>query len=774
VSFSKTIFKAITLLLISVKGITQQSQPPIGQWREHLPYKSAIDVAGNTGKIFCATPYSLFSIDAADNSVERMSRITGLHETGVSGICYDEMNDKLFIAYKNSNIDIIYRNDIYNVPDIKRETIVGDKTIYDIFSFNGNFYLSTGLGVIVIDAEKYEVKDSWFIGNTGGHIKVNGFTVGNSFFYTATEEGLKRTSLNTTDPANYLNWQNLSGANGLEAGSCADVLAVQNKIIALKNDSLFLQNGNNWNLFFTEAGWLIQNINASSGKILISQRKNDGTAKITSLNADGTVARIIQQPGLISFPKNAILINNNYWVADSTGGLTKFMSSGFENYQLNSPQSIASGEIIFSNNIFYATSGSVNNNWQKQNNKDGIYKFADGQWTNFNRLLFPQLDSMPDFITVAVDKRDETIWAGSYGGGLLHIKTTNSLEIFKQNSSINQASFDPGSYRVSGLAFDGENNLWIANYGAAQNIVVRKNDGSWKNFTPPFPLLENSVSQILLDDENQKWIVSPRGNGLICFNDNHSIDNTADDKWKLYKSGSGLGNLPSNHVFCVAKDKNDFIWIGTDDGIGIVQCPGQVFSSSGCDAFLPVVQQGGFNQFLFKGEEVRSMAVDGADRKWVATKNGAWLISPEGDKIIYRFTEENSPLLSNDVKRIAIDGKTGEIYFATVNGICSFRSTATEGGEKNENVLVFPNPVPPVYGGTIAIRGLVNNAIVEITELDGRLVYQTRALGGQAIWDGKDYKGRKISTGVYLVLVSDDGRKENLATKIIFINPQTP
>jgi hypothetical protein len=166
--------------------------------------------------------------------------------------------------------------------------------------------------------------------------------------------------------------------------------------------------------------------------------------------------------------------------------------------------------------------------------------------------------------------------------------------------------------------------------------------------------------------------------------------------------------------------------------------------------------------------------VDGADRKWIGTKNGAWLISNEGERVIYRFTETNSPLLGNDVRSIAINGKTGEVYFATANGICSFRSTATEGGERNENVLVFPNPVPPGYNGTIAIRGLVNNAIVKITELDGRLVYQTRALGGQAVWNGRDYRGRIISSGVYLVLVSGDGRKENLVTKIIFLNPPTP
>ncbi|HEY5966582.1 MAG TPA: two-component regulator propeller domain-containing protein [Chitinophagaceae bacterium] len=769
-SLRQSIITFYTLFTFLPRGISQDSIPPIGQWRDHLPYHSAIDVSAGNNKIFCATPYSVFNIDLSENSVSRMSRINGLNETGVSAISYNEISDKLFIGYRNSNIDIVYRNDIFNIPEIKLDNIVGDKTIYNVFPSGKYFYLSTGLGILVIDADKYEVKDSWFIGNNGGQVKVNGFTADNSFFYAATYEGLKITSINTVDPANYLNWQNISGVNGLAAGVCNNVINVQSKIFVSKNDSVFVLNGFNWNLFFTEPAWQILNIHSSSGKIIICQKKNDGRAKVTSLNIDGTIARTIQQPGSIVQPKKTILVGNDYWVADSSGGLTKFMSVGFENYDLNSPQSIATGEIVFVNNTFYATAGSVNENWQKQNIKDGIYKFSERQWTNYNNKHFAQLDSLPDLISVAIDPRDETAWTGSYGGGLLHIKDGNSFEVFKQNSPIGQATFDPGSYRVSGLAFDKENNLWISNYGAAQNIAVRKNDGNWKTFALPFALSENAVSQIVVDDEDQKWIVSPKGNGLIVFNDNKTIDNAADDKWKLYRSGAGIGNLPTNNVLSIAKDKNGFIWIGTNDGIAVVQCPQNVFLSQGCDAVLPVVTQGGFNQYLFKGEEVRSVAVDGADRKWVATKNGAWLVNAEGDKVIYRFTETNSPLLSNDVKRIAIDGKTGEIFFATANGICSFRSTATEGGETNNNVLVFPNPVPPGYGGTIAIRGLVNNAIVKITEMDGRLVYQTKALGGQAVWDGKDYKGRRISSGVYLVLVSDEGRKENLATKIVFIS----
>ena len=110
------------------------------------------------------------------------------------------------------------------------------------------------------------------------------------------------------------------------------------------------------------------------------------------------------------------------------------------------------------------------------------------------------------------------------------------------------------------------------------------------------------------------------------------------------------------------------------------------------------------------------------------------------------------------------------MYFATTKGICSFHGAATEAPATNSNVLVFPNPVPPGYSGTIGIRGVAENSIVKITELNGRLVYQTNALGGQAVWDGKDYKGRKISSGIYLVLVSTTDKTEKIVSKIIFIS----
>jgi len=751
-------------LFIANVAFSQQSLPPIGNWREHLPYQSAIDVAAGNNMIYAATPYSLFGVDLTENSVERMSKITGLSETGISAIDYDAVNEKLFIAYTNSNIDIIYRNDIYNVPVIKQDNIVGDKKIYNIYSRSGLFYLSTGLGVIVIDGTRYEVKDSWFIGNGGSKVKVNGFSSDGTFFYAATVEGLKRIALNNPNPADFNNWQLLSGVNGLSNGEIKNVIAAQTKTIVLKNDSLFWLNGNTWNLLYQDS-WMITNVNASGNKIFLCEKQINGSGRVIVLNNDGTVANTFSQQTGIAIPKKAIVVSNDYWVADSTECLSKFNPSFSAQYKLNSPNSIALGDIKIEDEVLYALSGSVNSSWTGQNNKNGFYQFKENTWTNINLKNSPQLDSLPDLISLAIDKKDKSGWIGSFGGGLLHIKGINSFEIFKQNSPL----LNSGSYRVSGLAFDNDDNLWLSNYGGNQILHVRKADGNWKSFTVPINITGNRVSQVLIDDDNFKWIVSPLGNGLICFDDNRTIDNIADDKWRLLYSGGGNGNLPSQDVFCVEKDKDGFIWVGTANGIGVIQCGPAIFSANGCDAFWPIVQQDNFADYLFKGEEVRSIATDGANRKWVATRNGAWLISADGEKVIYNFNESNSPLLSDDVRRITIDGKTGEVFFATAKGICSFRSTATEGKEKNDGLIVFPNPVPPGYSGSIAIRGVANNAIVKITELNGRLVYQTRALGGQAVWDGKDYRGKKIESGIYLVLISDDGRKENASTKIVFI-----
>jgi hypothetical protein len=741
---------------------------PVGEWREHLEFQPASRVSTSADKIYVASKFGVFSVAKDDNTIERFSKVTGLNDAGVSTIRYNSSTEQLLIAYNNSNLDLLYRNDIINIPFILRSTINGDKRIYDITFVNDKAYLSTGLGIIVVDLKKYEISNTYFIGNNGAQVKVNGFAADANRFFAATDEGVKVANQNAANLADFNNWSLLS--NGIPAGAVKNVFALQNKVYAQSGNRLYQLNGNIWSIVYDD-GYRWENVNASADAILICEENfNWGVRRVVVFNpSTNSVSQVIENNSALQFPYQASKNGNEILVADFGKGLVRVNGSSAVNIQLNSPFGPLDGDMIFADNTLFVGGGSINEAWNYRFNYTGFFTFKNDVWTNYSRPAIPWMDSIQDIITIAVDPRDKKIYAGSFRGGLVEFESPTKYKIYKQGTAIGETIGDQNSYRVGGLAFDTENNLWISNFGAPNNFVVKKADGTWKQLRVPFVIIDNMVGGIVIDDFNQKWIQVPQGNGVYVFNHGASIDNTADDRWKWFRTGRGNGNLPGNLVNAIAKDKDGFIWLGTDKGIGIVQCPGEVFAATACETFQPVVQFDNFAGLLFQDEEVKALAVDGANRKWVGTRNGVWLISADGEKVIKRFTAQNSPLLSNEIIRIAIDPVSGEVFFSTFNGICSYRSTATEGTEMNENVLVFPNPVPSGFKGQIAIRGLANNSFVKITELNGRLVYQTRALGGQAVWNGNDYKGMRVSSGVYFVLVTDEAGQEKARTKIVFV-----
>jgi hypothetical protein len=762
--------KGVVSFLVCLLVLKAAAQlQPVGSWREHLEFRPATKIALSPDAAYVASKFGVFSVSLADNVIERLSKVNGLNDIGVRTIGYNQSTGQLLIAYNNSNLDLLYRNDVINIPYIFRSNVNGDKTINEISFVNDKAYLSAGLGVIEVDLKKYEISNTFYIGAGGGQVKVYGFAADATRFYAATEEGLKAANRNSPNLSDYRNWTLLSNANGLPNGPVKQVLFLQNKIYVQYFSSLYVLNGNQWDLLYNDNfNW--RSLNASDGSLLITEERNSWNEKrVMVLNSNGTVQQIIENNNQLQFPLHAAKNGNEFFVADDGKGFFRVNGSSFTNIANNSPYGAQDGELFFYKNTLHVAGGSINDSWNYQFNGTGFFTYKEDLWTAYNRFTLPWMDTVLDVISIAVDPRDDKIYAGSFGGGLVEFQSATNYKIYKQGSNIGVTIGDPTSYRVGGLAFDGENNLWISNFGAADNFVVKKADGTWKKLRVPFLINDNMVGAILVDDFNQKWIQVPQGNGLFCFNHGTSIDNTGDDRWKWFRTGRGNGNLPGSFVNCMVKDKDGFIWLGTDKGIGIIQCAGDVFTSNGCEVFQPIVQQDNFAGLLFENEEVKSIAVDGANRKWVGTRNGVWLISADGEKVIERFTAENSPLLSNEIIRIVIDPVSGEVYFSTFNGICSYRSTATEAGETTGKVLVFPNPVPSGYSGTIAVRGVANNSIVKITELNGRLVYQTRALGGQAVWDGRDYRGGRAASGVYLVLATDESGVEKTVSKIVFL-----
>ena len=179
-----------------------------------------------------------------------------------------------------------------------------------------------------------------------------------------------------------------------------------------------------------------------------------------------------------------------------------------------------------------------------------------------------------------------------------------------------------------------------------------------------------------------------------------------------------------------------------------------------------------YADYLFSGINITAIAIDGGNRKWFGTNNnGVYLISADNMVQIHHFTTENSPLLSNSIESITINPNTGEVFFGTIKGLCSFISDATEPNDEmtKDNVWAYPNPVEPGYIGPITITGLTLDADVKILSANGALIHQGRSNGGTYTWDGCDQQGRRVASGVYMVATATNSGEKGTVCKIAIV-----
>jgi len=422
----------------------------------------------------------------------------------------------------------------------------------------------------------------------------------------------------------------------------------------------------------------------------------------------------------------------------------------------------------------WVAAGGHASNWGKIYNGDGVYSFVDETWESYNRFNgITAFDTISDMVCIAVDPNNTTrAYVGTWQSGVMEFLDGEVANIYDHSNSSLQ-KWPAGNYvAISGLAFDNNNNLWVANSGAPSMISVKETNGTWTAFALGSGASGTDIGNMIVDNYNQKWVLMRADNSLLCFSERATISDPTDDKVKILSNAAGNGSLPGSKILSIAQDLDGELWLGSNEGIGVIYSPENVFETGASyDAQRILVEVGGYTQYLLESESVTAIAVDGANRKWIGTERaGVFLLSPDGTEEILHFTSENSPLYSDFIIDIEINGETGEVFFGTQGGIISYKSTATNPNPTNTDVVAYPNPVREGYSGTIAIKGLVGNADVKITDISGTLIYSTRAEGGQAVWDGRNFDGRKAQTGVYLIFSGDDEGKENLVTKILFIN----
>jgi hypothetical protein len=278
---------------------------------------------------------------------------------------------------------------------------------------------------------------------------------------------------------------------------------------------------------------------------------------------------------------------------------------------------------------------------------------------------------------------------------------------------------------------------------------------------------------VLVTRSNQIWLqVRTTGiGGILVYDHRGTISDHSDDRIAHLNINPGSGALPSNEVVSMAEDKDGSIWVGTDKGVVVFYNPANIFTSESFDAQSILINQDGHTQKLLETETVTAISIDGANRKWFGTQNsGVYLMSGDGTKELEHFSIDNSPLLSNTILALEVNPVTGEVFIATEKGLISYKGTSTIGETKCEDTYAYPNPVKPGYSGYIAVRGLVTDAHVRITDIAGNMVFETKAIGGQAIWDGKNFNGERVHSGVYIVFAANEDASETCVTKILFVN----
>lgn len=747
------------LLLVAFFQTTLYAQD--WKWKSYLAYYNTTLVAEANNNVFAVADGSLYSYNKEDQSVQTYSKLNGLSDVSITQLGYNADVNTLLIVYDNGNIDLWGEDGIYNLPFLKNSTVVQDKTVNAI-TFDGEYaYLASQFGIMVINMQKKEVADTYRIGN------VSSCCVLNNYLYAATEQGIRRGSLNDNllDAANWTDYS---------AEVVQDIVAFQNTLCyVISGDGIYYQAEGSSRKWINDAG--IKGMKVESGKLLAYT--NGKVYIASSLNTPDQIT------GLSTIQDVSTLKDNAYWIANAAGGILGIQKNGsaytriLEKTTIDGPKRNMPYFMDFVEGQLLVTGGG---RWMdRENNPATFMRYKDGVWANLDDSSLASkagIDFCRDFLCVAVDPVDTShYFIASYGEGLFEFRGMEFQTMYNNdNSPLQYVVPDDGKpqpyprhyVRVSGLDFDAAGNLWTVSAGVNEVIQVLQSDGNWVTLRD-LPISNSPTTGSLLFLSNGLLVANiPRASnaGIFVMNNNGTLD-ASDDTYNLYSTlVSTQGEaLSASEFYCIAEDKMGSLWVGTNIGpvIGYNTSDGYRFNR------IVLFDE---SDYLLNGERVNCIAVDGGNRKWIGTQNsGVFLVSEDGTEVLENFTTENSPLFSDCIQSIAIHPQTGEVFIGTDKGIISYQGDATEGSEDYSSVHAYPNPVRPDFDDKVIITGLMDQSEVKITDLAGNLIYRSTCIGGQLTWDCRNAQGRRVATGVYLVLAATPDAKESVVTKIMVV-----
>ncbi|MGB0891549.1 MAG: two-component regulator propeller domain-containing protein [Flavobacteriaceae bacterium] len=750
------------------------------EWEDFYSYNNVRNLVIEDDIIYAITDNAVFTYNIVSKKTSKLSSVQGLSGETTSAIYYSKSNKKLVIGYETGLIEVVDESGKITISaDIVSFNQSGDKRINHIYEFDNKLYLSTPFAVVVYDIQKLEFGDTYFIGNGSTDEYINQTLVDNNIIYAATKNGIYSADVTRTNLVDFNFWtQNFTG-------NFTNITSFNTKIYSTKNTSLFSINGST----LTLEKDLSQNIISLKST---TDHLTFGLSK-SVLVLDKSLTQEVEYISNDDFNFN---INNSQTDKNHTYLATKEYGILKSNFVLSNTYVEIHPEGPLNNDVFSLTAkennlwlvyGGYTNTFAVISRNIGFSHYNGESWKN---TKYSTALPLPDMVDVTIDPNNTNkVYISSFGdtnavnsintGGLFVIEDDEITKFYNhKNSDLEDiVPTDPNraTVRISGSAFDSQGNLWMTNVGTTKELKKLSSGGSWSGFDISSAKTVNGfgLTEIAVDNINNVWIGS-RKDGAIVFNENGN-------KSLALTTQATRGNLPSENVKTIAVDRNNRIWIGTLTGMVVFNNANGIFDATSYDAEPVIILDDGIPKKLLGDQRINSIVVDGADNKWFGTNSsGVLYTNPNGQTTIASFNKDNSPLPSNKIVKISVDDATGKVYFATDKGVVAYKSKVAPFGDELKDVYAYPNPVLRQHN-SVTIDGrngthLPKGTNVKILDVAGNLVYETNVVegqelkGGKVVWNKKNLAGRKVASGVYLVLLSTEDGSESTTAKIAIIN----
>ena len=772
-------------LLLTFVGwsLASLSQVAIGQWRDHLAYGSLHKVCLAGNRVYGAANMGIFYYDRQGQAVTRMSKVDGLSDVGVSAIAYDPASHYLVVAYDNANVDLMCDDRVYNISDIKRSAISGDKRIQSIRFLNRKAYLSCSFGIVVVDLERHEIAETYYIGTGGAYLAVNDIAFTDSLIVAATASGLRMAHRSSRFLNIASNWA--ADTTSLLRGMAIDRIELNDTTLLAVAD--YYGDGSRciFRLSLREGvpveqstlPWLsgaIRSMRCANSRVVVTYYDS-----VTVYSGSYVPVVTVGDVGWLEMQANDAVCSSDgtLWIAHNWAGLATISPSGML-AGVQMPTSPASDNVYrlvpYKDRMMVCPGGRLTT-YEKAYLEGNIYTFKEEGWHTLDKASASV--SFSDVLDVAVNpKNKKQMLAAAWGCGIVDITDNKPVALYDNTTTSGVLHpFTSGSFSsllTGAVSYDSKGNAWILNALVDEALVELRKDGTWQSFNTSAMVGTSSghseVDKLLCDSvRGYKWFFG-RANRIFVHDGESRM---------AYVDPNNGSKLETSSVSCLVQDHEGDLWMGTNKGLKLLGNCSNAFANGGAGEKSPVtamnitISNDQFAEYLMAYESVTCMAVDGANRKWVGTASGGlYLISPNGQDELLHFTSANSPLFSDKIIAVAVQPQSGEVFIGTDKGLQSYRGTATYAeAYPDDDIHAFPNPVRPDYNGPIAIKGFSRNALVHITDVAGHVVFSTTASGGQALWNGRTNSGRPVASGTYYVFASDKDGKMRSVTKVLVI-----